>query len=92
MKTVDLRTSNYPLHDNQTSQVPGPLSRERIDAACASIDAHFVCWGCPEDWDRRDCFRAGSHTFPSYGITIAVEEVLKWEQRVMEEASCGAGI
>lgn len=75
------------------------MTMERILNACKENDIQFAfLLSDPEKLIRTDCIseavamRCGSHTFPSYGITVTFKDIEDWERRVLEDASCGAGI
>lgn len=48
---------------------------------CEEHDCSFFRLGCPDDWERRDCFRVGvvgGTAWAEYGVTVPVQAVIDW--------------
>lgn len=57
------------------------ITENDIRKWCAEHDCSFYKVGCPEDWNRKDCFRVGvvgGTAWAEYGVTIPIQLVKEW--------------
>lgn len=83
--------SAFVLYDKQTGKeavvAHDSVSAADVRAFCMHVGLDFYGMGCPEGtggtgWDDVTVFRAGTHEFPSRGVTMTLESVSQWKAAI----------